>query len=91
MNNNDGMDKLKKIRRVEAPPFLFMRIQEKIRSAVAEKVPVSWKWSFAVAALFIIALNVVVIRNASATAPKADLQEVINAFHLSDSNNLYNE
>lgn len=91
MNNKDGLDKLKKIRRVEAPPFLLARIQEKIRSAVAEPVPVSWKWAFAAAAILIIALNVMVMRTASPASPKADLQEVVNAFHLSDSNNLYNE
>jgi hypothetical protein len=91
MNNNDGLDKLKRIRRVEAPLFLLTRIQEKIRSAIAEPVPASWKWSFAVAGILIITLNIIVMRSTSSTAPKADLQEVVNAFHLSDSNNLYNE
>ena len=90
MNNNDGLDKMKKIRKVEAPPFLFTRIQEKIR-ITAGSVPVSWKWSFAAAAIVIITLNIMVMRSAGSAAPKADLQEVVNAFHLSDSNNLYNE
>jgi H+/Cl- antiporter ClcA len=91
MNTNDGLDKLRKINRIEAPPSLLARIQEKIRSVAEESVPVIWKWSFAAAAILIIGFNIMMMRTVSPAPANPGLQEVISALHLSTSNNLYNE
>jgi hypothetical protein len=84
------LDKLQQIKQVEAPPFLFTRIQARLQSTAA---PVLWKWAFAVVAVLLLAGNLAAAFSGSAARHPATglATTVVNTLHLSPSNDLYHE
>ena len=82
-----NLEDLNKIKTVEAPPFLFTRIQQKI-SAKSELI-VSNK----IAWLSIVSFSVVVIISISSllysASSKSAAQMMAQSMHLTSTNNLY--
>ena len=91
MSVDKKLDLLNKINRVDTPPFLLTRIQGRIHSLTNAQAPTPWKWGFAVTAILVLALNMVLIIRT--TAPKKDtgVESLVNSLHLSSSNDLYHE
>ena len=89
MKMEQNLDSLKRIKPVDAPPFLFTRIQARIESL--DYVPVQWKWGFAAAALIVLAMNLGVVLQSTGSDQRAGVQDVVSAMHLTTSNSLYNE
>lgn len=86
----EHLDVLKKVRRVEAPPFLLTRIKAKIRANEAESLPVSWVWSGAMACGLLVLANVVVLKaQGSEAMPLAE--KIDETLQIQLSNQLYNE
>lgn len=83
----DKLENLKKIKKVEVPPFLFTRIQSRIESL--QYAPTSWRWSFAACMLLVFGLNATVAIQSA--REENGFGEVVSAMHLSTSNNLYDE
>ncbi|CAG5008540.1 hypothetical protein DYBT9275_04297 [Dyadobacter sp. CECT 9275] len=83
-----NFDHLKRIRRVNVPPFLFTRIENKI--AGLSQAPLQWKWAFALSAIFITGLNIGLVLKTTGWVP-AGLGELVTTMHLSTSNTLYDE
>lgn len=81
------LDILNKIQKVEAPPFLYTRIVNRIQNKVKETVPVKWAVATAAGLLVLITINISVIRTSEENT-SADLSQ---AFSLQTSNSLYNE
>ncbi|MGL5890541.1 MAG: hypothetical protein ACRC3B_11685 [Bacteroidia bacterium] len=70
----------------EVSPFLFTRIEQRIKQQLSDKLSPAAAWTIAVATAAIIMLNVTVL----ATTQKSVSSEQNNAM-LSTPNNLYNE
>lgn len=82
-------EKLKKIRLVEAPPFLFTRIEAQINAAVNVISP-RWRWSAIAGFAVLVLINIYVVAQ-SLRPRQAGIETVVNALSLSTSNNLYDE
>jgi hypothetical protein len=92
------VDRLNKIQKVEAPPFLYTRILSRIQNKVTETVPVKWAVAMTAGLMVVITINIVVILSDSGrkntvtetntTETKTDLSQV---FSLQTDNSLYNE
>ncbi len=98
MNIDNKLDALKKIRQVDAPPFLLTRIKQQIQNIGNVEAPVKWKWAFAATSVIILVLNVsILLKNAdnnvqtTAVGKNQSIENVVSSMHLSTTNNLYNE
>ena len=81
---------LKKVRRVEAPPFLQTRIQAKIRASAAERLPASWQWAGGLAFALLLFLNGIALRREKTAAqPPSGL--MAESLEIQTSNQLYDE
>ena len=88
MNIEQKIELLQKIKRVDAPPFLFTRIEAKLSNNNNE-IPFIPKWAFVLSSSLILSLNVFVF-----TANKSESNSIVqvgNSMKLTVSNNLYNE
>ncbi len=81
----DLLNSLEKIEAVDAPPFLFTRIQAKIQEKLAENLTAKQAIIYLVGLAFIIVMNVVVLKSAEQPA-KNDLVSELN---LAPANQLY--
>ena len=84
-----NFDNLKKVRRVNVPPFLFTRIENGIGSL--NDAPVQWKWALGIFAIFIVGINIGLILKTTVSVSETRFGEVITEMHLSTSNALYDE
>ena len=91
MNIDNKLEALKKIKQVEAPPFLLTRIKQQIRNLENAPAPVKWRWAFAVSAVVIIALNLSVFFSSNITTKSNGIETVVSTMQLSNTNALYNE
>ena len=98
MNIDNKLDELKRIQQVDAPPFLFTRIQQQIQNLENTEAPVKWKWAFAASTIIILALNISILFKGannneltSNTEKESGIENVVSSMKLSSSNNLYNE
>lgn len=88
MQTENSLDPLKKVQKVEAPLFLWTRIQARIRQSDMERLPRSWQWVGALAFGILLLFNWRVIANSGSPAPVATLAAGIQ---LQPSNQLYDE
>jgi hypothetical protein len=91
MNIDNKLDKLKNIRRLDAPPYLFTRIKERIDSMGDVPVSTQWKLAFAMAALLILTLNTRIVFQSSDREKKNNITGVVSAMQLSPSNDFYHD
>lgn len=91
MDIDKKLERLKSINEVDAPPFLYTRIRAQI-DAVSE-APVRWRWSFAVAAMMVLALNTSIWFTSIQPTSQEDtsVATVVSAMQLSSTNTFYNE
>ncbi len=82
-------DILEKIKKVDAPPFLYTRILNRIQNKVQETVPVKWAVVAAACMIALIIINISVISKTNTT--QTNSFELSEAFSLQTSNSLYNE
>ncbi|MBP7810535.1 MAG: hypothetical protein KA163_14680 [Bacteroidia bacterium] len=81
------LDILNRIQKVDAPPFLYTRILNRVQNKVKETVPVKWAVAAAACLLILITINISVIQS-SKESNTTNLSEV---FSLKTNNSLYNE
>jgi hypothetical protein len=67
----DPFHPLENIQRVEAPEFLFTRIQQKIQQKKQHTLPPRFAWAVAASLLLILSLNLFVVFNSSRKAEEA--------------------
>ncbi len=91
MNIDNKLEKLKKISRVDVPPFLFTRIKQSIDSINDAPVSVKWKFAFVASAIVLLALNIGMLSNFSKNKNEQGLEQVVNSMQLSSSNDFYYE
>ncbi|MEZ4938090.1 MAG: hypothetical protein R2799_10915 [Crocinitomicaceae bacterium] len=94
MKNDDNIELLKRVQKVNAPEFLFTRIQAKIEDTLPTKMPLSWALGLGFSIVFLIGINAFSVVNyhsgssASSVNEQNDLGEFVGA---NQSNQLYNE
>jgi hypothetical protein len=94
MNIDDKLDALKGIKEVDAPPFLFTRIRQRINNLQNVAAPVKWKWAFALTSVVILAITLSILINFVSVIPatkNTEAQTIVNLMNLSSKNDLYNE
>ncbi|MEZ4690305.1 MAG: hypothetical protein R3A12_09040 [Ignavibacteria bacterium] len=93
-NIDKELDKLKLIKTVDTPPYLFTRIRQQIDTleSESETAPAEWKWGFALTMIIVLALNISTLFNSN-TSGSADqtsgINEVVSYMNLSSDNELY--
>lgn len=83
---NKNLEKLETIMEVDAPPFLFTHIHQKIQSHYVNYITPKLKWSLALCLAILVALNVLVGINQSSSLAESN---VAQSFKLLPDNNLY--
>jgi len=91
MNIENKLDALKKVKQVEAPPFLLTRIKQQIQNQQNTAAPVKWRWAFAVSTIIILALNLSILFTQKSSDKISGIEPVVNSMHLSNTNALFNE
>lgn len=88
MKNRNYMDLLKKVDRVEAPPFLLTRIEAGIRAKEVERMPLTWTWAGSLVLALLLLLNGLALRQSTATIQTENL---IQQFQMNQTNQLYGD
>ncbi|NOS93337.1 MAG: hypothetical protein HOP30_15570 [Cyclobacteriaceae bacterium] len=91
MNIDQKLDLLKKIQKVDAPPFMLTRIKQRLESQEPRLAPTTWKVAFGSGLLLVAALNVSLFFFRSTTPDTAEIQNIVSTLDLSNQNDFYNE
>jgi hypothetical protein len=93
MSIDKRIDSLKRIKAVDAPPYLLTRINQQISNISNIEAPVNMKWAFALTFAFVMAVNVSILFNSTTVSKNksAGVENIVNAMNLSAQNDLYNE
>ncbi len=93
MELNKKLDVLQQIKEVDAPPFLYTRIQQQIQNLQQLEAPAKWKWAFACSTLLILLINISILVRSSAPVVKQNtgVENIVNSLGLSNTNDLYHE
>jgi hypothetical protein len=91
MDIEKRLEQLKKIRKVDAPPFLLTRIRDRIDSATIEKAPTTWGFAFIATSIVVLVLNVSILFKPSGKQNEKGIEEVVSSMDLSNANDLYYE
>ncbi len=83
---DNELDKLEHIQKVDAPPFLFTRIQAKINHQ-NQKFEPKLVWKLSIAMVFILLINAAVITINLKTQKQEN--SLVKAMHLVPNNELY--
>jgi hypothetical protein len=81
------IDDLHKLKRVEAPPFLFTRIQQKIEQAQATRLPGKVIWAVGFSLVLVLMVNIGTIRKV--THKTNNLEHFAQSMDLTTDNTLY--
>lgn len=90
MNIDKKLEALRKIRQVDAPDFLYTRIEAQLTQDNAQVVSGKWKLATVAAFAVIIMMNVLVVMSAAKPAG-SNIGSVVNAMNLTTQNHLYDE
>ena len=91
MNIDDKLNQLRKIEQLEAPPFLLTRIKQRLNNLENQPAPVQWKWAFAASAIIVFTFNTAFFFSQGNTTIKGNINAVVSAMNLSNTNELYHE
>jgi len=92
MKHQHPLEQLRNVKKVEAPPFLLTRINAKIAAQEVETLPLSWKWTGALAFGLVLLLNVRALQvNRQASSSQDTIEVLADGLHLSNANQLYHE
>lgn len=89
MNIDAQLNGLRKIKPVEAPPFLLTRIKSRIDSLHKAPAPLQWTWSFAAATLVVLAVNTGILLTELDAPVENNVADVVSAMQLATNNDLY--
>jgi len=81
---------LRRVKKIDAPPFLLTRIQAKLRAAEAERVPVSWRWAVSLVFFLLLVSNFYFLKMEK-TDHAAPAETLVVKLQLQCYNQLYNE
>jgi hypothetical protein len=82
-----NIDDLHKLKRVETPPFLFTRIQQKIEESRVGMMPKKFVWAVGLSFVLVLALNIGMIL--STNHQPNSLEQFAQSLDLVNDNTLY--
>jgi hypothetical protein len=84
-----NLDKLEEIKKVDAPDYLWTRIQQAVESSTVTKFSTKWSYALGIAVLCLVCLNSsLFFSNFNGDSTETNLVETLN---LDSNNTLYNE
>lgn len=83
------LNDLEKIKLVEAPPYLFTRIQAKIENAKNTTISKKTAWAMSFAFIFILTLNVSILMSYQLNSNLNSTENYAQSIHLTTNNTLY--
>lgn len=88
MQENDHIELLENIKKVDAPPFLFTRIEAKIAHVTSDKL--NWKWALSGLATLalVLTINITLSQNVVDEEPN---NNIVSELNLSPTNQLYHD
>lgn len=92
MNIDQKLDHLKKLQKVEAPPFLLTRIRQSIANTGLQKISPQWKLAYAATALVVLVMNAgIYVNSIKGKTSEPQLNTVVKSMGLNTSNEFYHE
>jgi hypothetical protein len=91
MNLENRLNKLSEINQVDAPPFLYTKIEQRIINLQEKKINPVFKFAFTGLIAFILITNVLVLNNYYASKKSNNLEVVVQNMQLQNNNTFYNE
>jgi hypothetical protein len=85
----ERMEQLGRVQRVDAPPFLYTRVLERVRQLKVEEVKTPWVWATALALLLLVLVNGALLTRAPESPGTEQLESVADAMSINPDNNLY--
>jgi hypothetical protein len=91
MQEMKELEVLKKVNRVEAPPFLFTRIEASIQAQVNEQLPMRWVWVSISTVLLLVVVNTLILRDSAqlSETSNSSVQHISEEMGMQTSNQLY--
>lgn len=91
MQEMKELEVLKKVNRVEAPPFLFTRIEASIQAQVNEQLPLRWVWVSISTVLLLVVVNTLILRDSAqlSETSNSSVQHISEEMGMQTSNQLY--
>lgn len=90
MQEKDKLERLKKVQKVEAPPFLWTRIQAQINKAATEQLSPIWQWAGGLAFSFLLLLNWMAMSRSAHNTPPS-VAALAAEVQLQPTHQLYDE
>lgn len=92
MKKNKDFQSLQKIKKVEAPPFLYTRIEQKIKNLQADKISLRWVLGGSLSFCILLYFNISLINlNLNNEVSTNNLELVLEDMNMNSSNQLYYE
>jgi len=87
MHMEDFLKPLESIKQIEASPYLFTRIQQRIQNKLDNRVPMRTAYSMAASFVILLSINAFVLTQNNKT--KMEETNIAESFQLMPDNNLY--
>lgn len=87
MQDLNELKMLEKVKRVEAPPFLFTRIEAQLN----EQLPVRWVWVSISTVLLLVVVNTLILRDSTqlSETSNSSVQYISEEMGIQTTNQLY--
>jgi len=91
MQEMKELEVLEKVNRVEAPPFLFTRIEARIQAQLNEQLPIRWVWVSISTVLLLFVVNTLILRDSTqlSETSNSSAQHISEEMGMQTSNQLY--
>jgi hypothetical protein len=89
MEGNGIEELLTRVRRVEAPPFLFTRIEVRITRVQRERMPRVALLAAACGLMLLLGANFIVVNGASIGSAEDTTEQLVDGMGMNPSNQLY--
>lgn len=88
--SQDRIDEmLQNIEKVEAPIFLYTKIQARIKEQVEDLIPTKYIWATAFSLVFLLMFNVWAIQETTSVQTKDSITSMVEGMDLIPSNSFY--
>jgi hypothetical protein len=92
MKKNKDFQSLTRIKKVEAPPFLFTRIEQRVKNLRPDKISLRWVLGGSLSFCLLLYFNITLINlNLNNEVSTNDLELVLDDMNMNASNQLYYE
>lgn len=89
MNEDKNIKLLKTVRKATPSPFLYGKIEAKIKAQTNDEVKSQWVWATSMAFAVLLLFNVFLISNNLDTQESIEIENIANDMGLQNSNQLY--